>query len=436
MTEPRDLIAVDDAMPIEPARAAQYLLYLIVGFFILTVAWASIAKLDRVTRGQGRVVTTSQLQEVQYLEGGIVKEILVSAGDHVKAGDVLVKLDPTQMNVEFTQGQEGYNLLAARIARLEAEAKLEPAAFPAPLAAAAPQTVANELALYAARQAELAAAIAVEKNKLEQRRQTLEDAKVSLETMREALVLADEEHLMVKRLVAKGIEPQVELLRARQREASARGDMQRAEIAVRRGALEVGEAEGEINRIKKAFAATAVDELIRTKAELTNLLGELPALQDRVARTDVRAPVDGVVNRVLVSTIGGVVAPGETIVEVVPSDDTLLIEARIKQADIGFLTIGQEAKVKLSAYDSAVYGSMTGAIENISPDAIEDEKTGEWFYTIKVRTNADTLSSRKGELRVLPGMAAQVDVLNGKRTVLAYILKPLASVGDKALRDK
>ncbi|MHA7872196.1 MAG: HlyD family efflux transporter periplasmic adaptor subunit, partial [Hyphococcus sp.] len=178
------------------------------------------------------------------------------------------------------------------------------------------------------------------------------------------------------------------------------------------------------------------DDLAKAKAEFEELKGELPALEDKVARTDVRAPVAGVVNRVLVSTIGGVVSPGETIVEIVPSEDTLLVEARIKPADIGFLRIGQETKVSITAYDSSVYGAMRGVIETISPDAIEDEKTGESYYNITVRTDADALYSKRGALKILPGMAADVAVLNGKRTVLAYILKPLADISDKAMQDK
>ena len=438
MTERGDLTTIDadEAMPIEPAQAAQYLLYAIAGLVVFALVWASTAKLDRVTRGQGRVVTSNQLQEVQYLEGGIVQEILVSAGERVAAGQLLVKLDPTQMNVEFVQGREGFNTLAARIARLEAEADLAPLIFPAELIAGAPQAVSNERALYDARYAELEAALQIERNKLDQRGRTLEDAAVALKTAREAYTLADQEHRMVRQLVDKGIEPQVELLRARQREATARGEFQRAEIAVSRIELEMVEGEGEVERIRKTFAVAAVEELNKAKLEFENLKGELPALQDKVARTDVRAPVDGVVNRVLVSTIGGVVPPGDTIVEIVPSDDSLVIEAQIKRADIGFLSIGQKARVSLTAYDSSLYGSMDGVIETISPDAIQDEDSREWYYNIKVRTEADALASRKGDLKILPGMAADVAILNGKRTVLAYIMKPLADVGDKALQDK
>ncbi len=431
-----ETIDVDEEMPIEPAKAAQYLLYILSALVVVTLVWASLAKLDRVTRGQGWVVTSNQLQELQYLEGGIVKEILVAPGDQVAAGDVLVKLDPTQMNVAFAQGQEGFNTLAAKIARLEAEATLSPLVYPPALEQAAPRVTANERQLYLARAAEFEASIGIERNKLDQRKKAYDDARIALETATEAYTLAAEEHAIMQRLVSRGIEPKVELLRARQREAEAKCDAQRAEIAVSRIDYEIDEAEGEIERIGKTFSAAAVDELNKAKAELEALKGELPALQDKVARTDVRAPVAGVVNRVLVSTIGGVVSPGETIVELVPSEDTLLVEAKIKPADIGFLRIGQEARVSITAYDSALYGSLDGEIETISPDAIADEKTGERFYTITVRTDAEALKSKRGDLKIHSGMAAEVSVLNGKRSVLAYIMKPMSSLSDKALRDK
>jgi adhesin transport system membrane fusion protein len=444
MSESRDLTIrseqdvddIEDVLPMEPARAAQLLLYIIAGLVVLTLIWASVARLDRVTRGQGWVVTSNSLQELQYLEGGIVKEILVSAGERVEAGELLVKLDPTQMNVEFAQGREEFNLLSARIARLEAETALKPLQFPAPFKAAAGEIVARERALFEAREAELNAALTLAQNKRDQRAQAHKDAQIAFETATEALNFADQELDMVQKLVQKGIEPRVELLRAQQREAAARGEMQRAEIAVSRSALEAQEAQGEIDQVRKTFAAAAADELNAAKAEFADLKGELPALRDKVSRTDVRAPVTGVVNRVLVSTIGGVVAPGETIVEIVPTEDTLLVEAKIKPADIGFLYVGQEAKVSITAYDSSVYGSLHGAIETISPDAIEDEKSGERFYNIRVRTNAEALKGRGKNVKIMPGMAADVAILNGKRTVLAYIMKPLADVGDKALQEQ
>jgi len=237
-------------------------------------------------------------------------------------------------------------------------------------------------------------------------------------------------------LVAKGIEPKIELIRARQRESTARGEVQRSEIIIARTKLEVAEAENELTRVEKTFLATAVDELTKAKAEFSDLAGELPALQDKVARTDVKSPIDGVVNRVLVATVGGVVQPGETIVEIVPNNDTPLVEAKIVPADIGFLHVGQNARVKLTAYDSSIYGSLDGVIETISPDVILDDETGDRHYLITVRTTDSALRTKKGELQIMPGMSADVEILNGKRSVLTYILKPLAQIGDKALREE
>ncbi|MEE2691324.1 MAG: HlyD family type I secretion periplasmic adaptor subunit [Pseudomonadota bacterium] len=435
MTDYNDL-AIDDALPIEPAKAAKILLYVIAGLFFLGLVWAATAQLDRVTRGQGRVVPSNQLQEVQYLEGGIVKEILVKAGEEVTAGQILVRLDPTQFNAEFAKGREGYNLAAARVRRLDAEIAQKELDFPKELLSAAPDVTADERSLYEARMAELNASLDVENAKLNQRKQSLEEAKVARDYAQQSLDLASQELEMMKPLVAKGIEPQIELLRTRQRESTARGELHRAEIAVERAAAEVAEAESEIVRIKKTFSANVADELAKAKAEYVELSGGLPAIRDKVDRTEVRSPIDGVVNRVLVSTIGGVVQPGETIVEIVPSEDSLLVEARIKQADIGFLSIGQPAKVKVSAYDSAIYGSLDGKIESISADSIEDEKSGDRYYLIKVRTDKNAIKSKRGELQILPGMGAEVDILNGKRTVLAYLLNPVSKLSDNALRER
>lgn len=436
MSAAEEKISIDEAMPIEPAKAAQILLYTIAGLFLLTLIWAATASLDRVTRGMGRVTPSNKLQEVQYLEGGIVKDILVKAGDKVKAGDILVRLDPTQFSAEFAQNREGYNLLYAKTARLEAIAAGKPLVFPKALKRSAPKIVADERKLYEARMEELAASLAVEEARLAQRKQSLKEARVALDYAKQNQALAAEELAMVETLVGKGIEPQIELLRARQRESAARGEIEKAKIAVSRAELEVSEAENEIIRIKKTFSASVADELSKAKAELAEVSGGLPALEDKVARTDVRAPIDGVVNRVLVSTIGGVVQPGETIVEIVPSEDTLLVEAKIKPADIGFLRVGQKAKVKITAFDSAIYGSLDGHIEWISADAVEDPKEKDRHYLIRVRTEKSAIDTRKGALKIMPGMAAEVDVLNGKRTVLAYLFTPLARVQDKALREQ
>lgn len=417
-----DVIEIENAMPIEPARAAQILLYAIAGLFFAALVWAATARLDKVTRGEGRVVPSNQLQEVQYLEGGIVQEILVSAGESVKAGQVLVRLDPTRMSAEYAQGRDSYQLLSARILRLEALAADRPLQFPESLERAAPRIVADERRLYEARRAEFAAAIGVAAAKFN-------EAQSRGQSAQEAYALAEEEMRIIGPLVAKGIEPRIELVRARQRLLAAEGEARAAKIAAE-GASE------ERRQTEKAFLSSVGDELARAKSEMAAIAGDLPALEDKVARTEVKSPIDGVVNRVLVSTLGGVVQPGQTIVEVVPSEDTLLVEAEIKPRDIGFLSIGQKARVRITAFDSAVYGALDGRIEAISPDAIKNEETRERHYLIKVRTEKDAIRTREGELKILAGMAAEVDVLNGKRTVLSYLLNPISKVESKALREQ
>lgn len=412
---------VDAELPIEPSKAAKALLYAIAGLLAVALLWASLAKLDRVTRGEGRVVPSNHLQKVQYLEGGIIKEILVRPGASVNKGDVLVRVDPTQVNAKLSSGEDGYYTLAARIARLEAAASGVEFSLPEKLAKAAPDIAANERTLFLTRKQEFEAALAIEQGKFD-------EALAAREFAIETHALAEQELAIVEPLVRKGIEPRIELLRARQRAAAAAGEKQRAEIAAR-------SAESEVTRVRNTYYAGLADELARARSEMSSIAGDLPGLRDRADRTEVRSPIDGVIHRVLVQTIGGVVQPGETIVEVVPAGDTPMIEAKVKPADIGFLHIGQEARVRISAYDSAVYGSLQGFIETISPDAIEDPQNGARHFLVTVRLNDDAAGSARSPLPPMPGMAATVDILNGKRTVLAYILKPIAEVSQTALRE-
>ncbi len=412
---------IDAELPVSPSKAATALLYVIAGLLAVAFLWASVAELDRVTRGEGRIVPSNHLQKVQYLEGGIIKEILVRPGASVKKGDVLVRVDPTQINAKLSSGEDGYYALAARIARLEATAAGTELRLPAGLAAAAPDLAANERTLFTTRKREFEAALVIEQGKLDE---AIAARGFAVETH----ALAEQELAIVGPLVDKGIEPRIELIRARQRAAAALAEKQRAEIAAK-------SAESEVARVRNTFFAGVADELARARAEMSGVAGDLPGLRDRADRTEVRSPIDGVVHRVLVQTIGGVVQPGETIVEVVPAGDAPMIEAKVKPADIGYLHVGQEARVRISAYDSSAYGNLSGAIEMISPDAIEDPKDGARHFLVTVRLDQTAFASARGPLPPTPGMAATVDILNGKRTVLAYLLKPIAEASKTALRE-
>jgi membrane fusion protein, adhesin transport system len=420
---------------VKPAFVANLLLFTIAAFVGISLLWATFAKLDQVTRGTGKVIPASNLQIVQNLEGGIVQEILVAQGKAVKKGEVLLRMDATQFNADFARGRQGYNALVAKITRLQAEVSGGALIFPAGLNKASPDIVAAESALYQARISELNAGLTISGSRLNQARQAQNEAQVRAQTAGEARRMAKDEIAMIAPLVEKGIEPRIEQLRAEGRAAQAEGAASAASLAAKQAGAAVNTAEGELNQIRGTYRGRAQEELAAAKAELGASGQSLPALQDRVTRTDVLSPISGTVNRVLVATIGGVVKPGEPLVEIVPRDDALLVEAQIKPADIGFLRPGQAALVKLTAFDFGTYGGLDGKVEYISPDAVKDERTGETHYTIRVRTAKSVIQTATGPEPITAGMIAEVDVLNGKRSVLDYILSPIKKVSGRALRE-
>lgn len=421
---------------LKPKLAANLLLLAIAAFVLFFFLWASLSKLDQVTRGEGRVIPSRQLQVVQNLEGGIIRDILVQQGQSVKAGDVLLRMDGTQFGADFAKGQEGYNSLIAKITRLNAEAQFGDPLFPPALIKTSPDLVTAEQTLHAARQSELRANTLVAQSKLDQARQSEAQAVVQAETAAQAERLAAQEVTMITPLVEKGIEPRIELIRAQGRAADTAGQAHAARLGAQRAGNAVSEAQSELQAVREHYHTTAVEDVTKAKAELAGMGRELPALQDRVKRTDVKAPISGTINRVLVATVGGVVKPGEPLVEIVPKDDSLVVEARVKPADIAFLKPGQSALVKITAYDFSIYGGLEGRVEYISPDAVKDERTAETHYMVRVRTLSDTLQTKDGPRAISPGMIAEIDVLNGKRSVLDYLLSPIKNVSQKAFTEK
>jgi membrane fusion protein, adhesin transport system len=406
---------------VKPSVAANILLLSIAAFVVAFGLWAAFAELDQVTRGTGRVIPSKQLQIVQNLEGGIVRDIAVTQGQAVKKGDVLLRMDSTQLGADFARGQAGYNALVAKITRLQAESSFGSPSFPSALMQAAPDIVSAELTLFSARQSELAANLSVAQSQLQQ-------AQVQAQSAGQSARLAAQEVSMIAPLVEKGIEPRIELMRAQGRAQETASQVQAANSAV-------NQASSEVQAVRERHRSRAVEELASAKGELSGMGRELPALQDRVTRTDVTAPITGTVNRVLVATIGGVVRPGEPLVEIVPKDDSLVVEAQIKPADVAFLSQGQSALVKITAFNYATYGGLDGVLEYISPDAVKDDRTGETHYLVRVRTKSSVLQTKQGPRPITAGMIAEVDVMNGKRSVLDYLLSPMRNVSNKALQE-
>ncbi len=428
----RDLQA---AMVRPPRLSANLLLLAIVALFAWAVWWASQARLDVVTTGLGKVIPSSDIQVVQNLEGGIVRAILVREGQAVEKGQPLMQIDDTQFRSTYQEDRTQYLGRLAVAARLRAEVSDAALIFPAAVLAERPQLVASETSLMQARSRELESGLAVLARQRDQKRQELVELDSRITQLRESLNLAREEVSIMEPLVQRGVVSRVELLRIRRQISDIEGGLKGAEQAVPRAQSALREVDQRMDEARAQFRAKAIAELNETELKLSGLEETMAAKQDRLTRTDVLSPVAGVIKQVSVKTVGGVVKPGMDLVEIVPRDDTLLIEARVAPRDIAFLVPGQAAKVKLTAYDYAIYGSLDGRLEQISADTIIDPQ-GNSFYEIRVRTDENALGTEATPLPILPGMVAEVDVLTGQRTVLEYLLKPILRARQKALRER
>jgi adhesin transport system membrane fusion protein len=403
------------AVELRTPRTSRMLLIATVALLAVALVWAHFAVLDEVKRGAGRVVPSRQIQVVQSLEGGIVGAIAVHEGDIVQQGQVLVRIDDTKFASEFGEVRERRAAMAARVARLEAELKGLPAPiFPDELRQNAPAAVQAETSVFETRKRKLAEDV---------------DVLTQQETrLTQTLALLSREVELTKKLFDQKVVPEIEWLRLTRQAADMKGQL--AEVQSRKA------------NATAAFRAQADEDLAKSRGDLAVLEENIKSAQDRVRRADLKSPVYGIVNKINVTTIGAVVQPGASLMEIVPLEDTLLVEGRIRPQDIAFIRPDQEAVVKLSAYDSNVYGSLKGKVERISADTIADERApkeegkNETFYRVMVRTETNHLGTAEHPLPIIPGMVATVEVLTGHKTVLDYLIKPARMLRDEALRER
>jgi adhesin transport system membrane fusion protein len=417
-----------------PRTSANILLFVVAGFFAAAILWASRATVDEVTTGQGRIIPSGEVQIVQNLEGGLVAEILVREGDVVQLDQILVRIDDTGFASSYRENRARYLALLATVARLSAEVDGGRPSFP-PELNERPETVADERALFAARRAELDSSLAVLNLQTDQRRQELVEIANRVARLGESLALAKQELDIIKPMVERGVTSRIELLRLQREVTDLEREREAAQLSIPRSRSALAETQRRIEEKIAGARSLAQAELSQARVRLDVLKEALAAVEDRVVRTEVRSPVYGTVKQVLVNTIGGVITPGMDLVEIVPLEDNLLVEAKIRPADIAFLHPGQRAKVKITAYDFATYGALDGTLEQISVDAIVDDQQ-QSFFRIRVRTERSFLGDADAPLPIIPGMVAQVDILTGKRTVLDYLLKPIKRTRERALRER
>lgn len=418
-----------------PPRGLSRLLKSLVALLGIAIGWASVASLEEVATGRGRVIPASKIQVVQTLEGGIVREILVREGAPVREGDVILRIDPTIAGSTLGEAQEKLIGLQALITRLEAEIEGKPLTFPQDLAERRPDVVTHQRNLYETRRRELEGALQALDSQARQRSQEIAEAEARLATLRRALELADEDLRMLRPLEKSRAASRAELLASEAKYNDISGTLRATELAIPRLKAALEESAGRRAERLESFQSDALQKLSAARVEFAALSEASRASQDRVARTTIRAPATGVVKTVNVTTIGQVIQPGHNVVEIVPADDTLLVEAQVRPQDIAFLRPGQDAIVKLTAYDFSLYGGLRARVEQIGADSVTTDK-GESYYVVRVRTEAGNLSTRGERLPIIPGMVADVDIITGSKTVLAYVTKPMTRLRHTAMRER
>jgi adhesin transport system membrane fusion protein len=401
-------------------KSLRVVLYFWAAAIFIFLVWANFAQIDEIARGQGDVIPSGHNQMVQNLEGGIVEEILVREGQEVEKGQPLLRIDNQKSQSSYSSNEIRAEAIKAKIMRLKAQ--IQNKEFKPDTNSS--KFIEDEKILYTQNKRQLDAKLNALEEKLLQRKQELEEANSSLGHLKRSLSLVSKEVRMTKPMVAKGVKSRVEYLKLQREENEARDRYTAVRLSLPRLKSAISEMEDNIKETKYMYQAQSQEELNEAKAELETLLVDGSALKDQVDRTLVRSPMKGIVQTLYVNTVGGVIKPADTIVEIVPSEQTLLIEVKVKPADIAFIHYEQKAIVKFSAYDFSIYGGLEGKVVHISADTIKDKKENV-YYTIRIQTQKNYLERKGKKYKIIPGMVANVDIITGKKTVMDYILKPI-----------
>ncbi len=401
---------------------------LVIVFWAITlsvlIAWMAFAEIDEIARGSGEVIPRGENQLIQNLEGGIVEEILVNEGESVKKGDILLKIDNQKSLNTYENNQISSYALEAKILRLRAEAENKDLVVDAQTKQKMPKIIENELSLYRSNMLRLATNKKIVSQQLYQKQQEYKESMKRLEVLQEDLRLIDEEIEIIEPLVKKGIKPQYEFLKLKREKNSIVKEYEGVKLSIPRLKSMIQEAKEKVKEIVYEHQIKSKEALNEALTKYKSTLNNNNALSDQVNRTIVRSPINGIVQKLFVHTVGGVVRPGADLVELVPTDKSLLVEVKIKPSDIAFIYKGQKAKVKFSAYQFAIYGALDGVVESISADSFKDDKDVTYFK-VRIKTQKSYMERNGKHLKIIPGMTVDADIITGKKTILDYILKPI-----------
>ncbi len=425
-----------DIMQPKEGRIVIVVLGVVILFFVL---WAAITRLDEVTRSEGRVIPSSNTQTIDTSAAGTVSELLVRVGEPVEAGQLLVRLDDTLSSSEMGQLEARWYALRAQKVRLEIEyggGIAEDFVCPVDVMTQTPETCANERQLTEARLAALGDRQEIATQQVTQRERQLAEAEARIATYEEGLALATRQFEVVRPLVRDNVLPQTDQLEAERAVSEQRGLLAAARESAESARAAVAEAEAQMRGILSQFREESLTLLNDVNEEI-DVIGEtLRGATDRVQRTEIRSPVSGTVNSITITTLGTYVAPGEPLLTIVPRDDALVVEARVQPSDIAFIRSGQQANVKITAYDFTIYGGLDAEVTYVSPDSVYDAERDQTYFVVHLESAQSFLESRGEQLPISPGMVAQAEIITGRKSILDYLMKPVTRAWGRALRER
>lgn len=436
MTTETDFMSdLEAATRLRPSITSNLLLIAILAMIAFFIVWASVSQIEEMTRGSGQVVPSQEIQVVQSLEGGILAELLVSEGDRVEKGQILMRISDVAFSSE-ERGVEAQSLgLRAKKARLTAEANGSAFVLPEDIAASVPQIAENETALYNSRQKELGNAKAILQEKIGAAEAQIAETNADIKRIKDSRALLNQELEITRSMVRQQAVPKIEEIRLQREASDLTGQLRANEEKLVGLQAELAASRRELEDQDDKFRTQALGELNEVQTQIRQLEESLKSIEDRVFRTELRAPVTGIINNIAIKTIGGVIEPAHKLVEIVPVDDELKITAKVRPSDIAFLKPGQDAKVKITAYDPQRYGALDGKLARIGANSVTDNE-GNIFFEIEVRTDKNYLGAEDNKLPITPGMVAETEIITGKRTIMEYLMKPVLRARDRALRER
>jgi adhesin transport system membrane fusion protein len=417
---------------------------LIIFLFSSAIIWANFATIDELARGTGKVIPTEKIQSVQSLDGGLIEEILVKTGERVKSNQILMKIDTTRFEASMEETREGYNQWLAMQVRLEAESliniksKTPKLKFSKEIKEKSKDYIKSESILFENRVEELKSSIRVFNSQLNQKRQELSEIRSKLKQLRSSLKLVKAQRKTIKRLVQSGVKSKVDMIVIEKEYQQLLGDIRSAQLSIPRSNYAINEAKNRANEKIRQFKTQAATKLQEISVQIRKAEAKMVSDTDKIEKTEIRSPVNGIVKEIFINTIGGVVKSGMDLINIVPTSDILLVEAKIDPRDIAFINPQQKAIVKITAYDFSIFGGLEGQIVEISADSIIDKesKEGKSYYKVVVKTDKNYLEKDGEKLPIIPGMIASVDIVTGEKTIMDFLLKPILKIKQNSLHER